>query len=147
MTAKLGDIKAWFEEGVANKQAYMLVFCDTWDHRDYPVYYRCASNARAHRDHPGEMQRFMEAYDLSMSWESQSRGYVNNLPAPEPKPMRTSFSTDDLYKIHENKFWAGGAHVVKKGEVQIDFAEGAVVIPQVQFKQLRDMLDAAEQEI
>lgn len=72
MTTK-SEIDDWFERGLKAKAAYMLVICDTYDHEDYPVYVmtkaRCLSKAKS----PGEMQRVMEVYDLSLDKAAQLR--------------------------------------------------------------------------
>ena len=58
------EISGWFDRGVKQSSAYMIVVCDTFDHDDYPVYTSDVESARAKVKSPGEMQRVMEVYDL-----------------------------------------------------------------------------------
>lgn len=84
--ATIHDLKRWFDEGQKEGALYMIVVCDTYDHDDYPVHI-------FHFDHfwkkydeyaSGEnMQRIMEVYDLSKSWESQSTERAYNTPSRE----------------------------------------------------------------
>jgi hypothetical protein len=77
MAARIGDIRRWFEEGVANKATHMIVVCDTFDHEDYPVFVaphedvREREKAYDHRD----MQRVMEVYNLGMDMDDQLSEY------------------------------------------------------------------------
>jgi hypothetical protein len=64
MAATKQDIDGWFNRGVAQKAEYMLVFCDTWDYEDYPVFTYSDAECLAQYENPGEMQRVMEVYDL-----------------------------------------------------------------------------------
>lgn len=76
------EIAEWFDEGVAKGAAYMLVLCDTYDWDDYPVYASSADEATRRAKYPGEMQKLMEVYNLSMPRDEQLRQYrVMNLPA------------------------------------------------------------------
>ena len=70
MTTKK-DISRWFDEGVNNKYAFMLIICDTFDYEDYPVYTNSAADCMQRYKNPGEMQRIMEVYNLSDDKNSQ----------------------------------------------------------------------------
>lgn len=71
MAATRSAIKRWYEEGVAQGASYMIVFCDTYDHSDYPSYYTSRDDAQKSKDNPGSMQRVMEVYDLNGNKEDQ----------------------------------------------------------------------------
>lgn len=71
MTATLEIIKAWFENGVSNSKAYMIVMHDTYDNGDYPVYYDTADAARARKLDPRDHERVMEIYDLNVDMQEQ----------------------------------------------------------------------------
>ena len=76
MAAGKEDIRAWFEEGVADGMKYMLVVYDRMggpDDFDSPYYYQTAKEAqKAYARLSGEsLYEVMEAYDLSMNIEIQ----------------------------------------------------------------------------
>lgn len=72
MTTK-AEIDDWFDRGVKQRAAYMLVVCDTFDHEDYPVFVMDAAACLAKYKAPGEMQRVMEVYDLGADKGEQMR--------------------------------------------------------------------------
>jgi hypothetical protein len=83
------EIADWFDKGVADKQRYMLVYCDTFDYGDYPVYAKSAEefwrifhNSQYSMDN---MQRLVEVYDLSMGreWQLDERHAWHLPPAEE----------------------------------------------------------------
>ncbi len=79
MTTK-AEIEVWFDRGVTQEASYMLVICDTFDWDDYPVYVSSADEAKKRRANPGEMQKFMELYDLSADKQTQlGQTRANNL--------------------------------------------------------------------
>lgn len=85
MAASLEDIAGWFERGKAQKAAYMIVVCDTFDHEDYPVYANATDFWTKHDAVNGQnMQRIMEVYDLGMPWSQQTKGRVMNTPQKPP---------------------------------------------------------------
>ena len=93
MSASLADIARWFREGVKQGSRYMLVVCDTFDHDDYPVYVSTDVACLERYDHysnHASMQRVMEVYDLTRSWQSQANGgeRVFNLPRLRHDPSR-----------------------------------------------------------
>lgn len=61
------EIGSWFDRGVTQHAAYMVVWCDTYDYDDYPSYYENADKAKAALQKPGSMQRAMECYELDPS--------------------------------------------------------------------------------
>jgi len=69
-------IKEWFDEGVEDKQRWMVIICDTFDHDDYPVYFgegqadECKKRIRE-AQRGVNMQRLMEVYDLTINKEEQ----------------------------------------------------------------------------
>lgn len=71
MTTTAENIGGWFDRGVANNEAYMIVWCDTYDYEDYPAYYDSREEAQKALDKPGNMQKAMECYDLSKSKAAQ----------------------------------------------------------------------------
>lgn len=61
-------IGGWFDRGVADGKAYMVVWCDTYDWSDYPAYYGTKEDAQEALDKDGQnMQKAMECYDLRKS--------------------------------------------------------------------------------
>lgn len=78
MTTK-AQIASWFDRGVAEGASHMLVLCDTFDYDDYPVYVNTVEEARERYNKPGDMQRVMEVYNLSMDKDAQlDKGRVFN---------------------------------------------------------------------
>lgn len=82
MAASIADIAEWFQTGLDEGAAYMMVVCDTFDHDDYPVYTNEAEQFwlkyKAVDDQ--NMQRIMEVYDLRKPWSQQTSGRVWNTP-------------------------------------------------------------------
>lgn len=75
------EIKQWFDEAAHEGAAYMIIFCDTFDYEDFPVF--CPNAADAHKrllESSGAMLRAMEVYDVARGWESQASGRAWNLP-------------------------------------------------------------------
>ena len=71
MAATKEDIRGWLRHAKQTGASYMLVVCDTFDHSDYPVMADTPEIALARYDAPGEMQRVMEVYDLTLGLEDQ----------------------------------------------------------------------------
>lgn len=74
MAASKFDIKGWFEQGVEQGSAYMLIVCDTFDWEDYPVFLPDkdqALKAKAMYASGSNMQRLMEVYDLNGDKDAQ----------------------------------------------------------------------------
>ena len=80
MAATMQDLKRWFENGRKVKATHMIVVCDTFDHEDFPVFVAEGEDARkkAAEFTAEHMERVMEVYSLSRSFESQSTGRVFN---------------------------------------------------------------------
>jgi len=83
------DIQGWFERGKEEKQAYLIVVCDGFDHEDYPTYVATdAECLQKVKEYNGKnMQRVMEVYDLRKPMKAQLDEYrVWNTPeAPKGK--------------------------------------------------------------
>ena len=87
--ANLKDIAEWFQRGLNQKAAYLIVVCDTFEHDDYPVYVS-STDAFYEKYDPLDnknMQRIMEVYDLKLPWSQQSQGRTWNMP-PRPEPTK-----------------------------------------------------------
>ena len=71
------DVKEWFNSGVKDKAAYMIVMVDTYDHGDYPVFVQPDDDIHAELNsrRMAPMQRIMEVYDLSMDRDQQLNEY------------------------------------------------------------------------
>lgn len=65
MAASRSTISGWFDRGVAQGSAFLIVWCDDYDYTDYPGYYKDAEEAQKQLDSPSSMQRAMEVYDLN----------------------------------------------------------------------------------
>lgn len=65
------DIQDAFVRGIEKGARYMIIWCDSFDHEDYPSYYIDLESAIYAKEHPGNMQRYMESYDLSADMEIQ----------------------------------------------------------------------------
>lgn len=67
------QIAAWFDRGVQQGAAYMIVVCDTFDYDDYPAYVKPAEDVHEQVEHyrNASMQRVMEVYDLSANMAEQ----------------------------------------------------------------------------
>ena len=70
MTTKT-EIAEWFDRGVAQGASHMVIVVDTYDYDNYPVFTKTVEDARQRCSCPGEMQRVMEVYNLSMDKETQ----------------------------------------------------------------------------
>ena len=77
MAASKGLISSWFDEGKSQGYQYMIVVCDTFDHEDYPVYAKGATECYEKYDQHNfqNMQRVMEVYDLGQSKQDQLNEY------------------------------------------------------------------------
>jgi len=86
MATTKSDIRRWFDNMKGVGYDYMLVYCDTFDHEDYPVG-RCRDGYWAKRAEldQASMQRFMESYDLSAPIEPQLD--VSRVDRHPPKPV------------------------------------------------------------
>lgn len=72
MPTTQSDLGRWFDRGVADGEAYMVVWCDTFDYSDYSAYYGSREEAQQALDKDGQnMQKAMECYDLRKSKEAQ----------------------------------------------------------------------------
>ena len=82
MATTKDDIRGWFESGMDQGAAYMLVVCDQFDWEDYPVYVMLNENlAERAKTYDGQnMQKIMECYDLAIPMEKQlsQKGLVFN---------------------------------------------------------------------
>jgi hypothetical protein len=67
------EISEWFDLGrnANTRPKYMLVICDTYDHDDYPSYFTTRESALDKIANPGNMQRVMEVYDLTLNKDEQ----------------------------------------------------------------------------
>lgn len=65
------EIGQWFDRGVSQGSKYMLIICDTFDWEDYPYFFEDEKEAREKMSNPGDMNKFMEAYDLSANKDEQ----------------------------------------------------------------------------
>lgn len=77
-------ISEWFDRGVGQKAAYLLVVCDTFDHEDYPVFANSADECREKYKHYNgpNMQKVMEVYDLAAPRQEQISSHrTMRLPA------------------------------------------------------------------
>jgi hypothetical protein len=82
MAATKDDLSRWFDEGIKANQKYMIVVCDTFDYKDYPVYTGEDNFKEQYQKHDGvNMQRIMEVYDLSKNKPAQLNEFNSfNLP-------------------------------------------------------------------
>jgi len=71
MAATKNDILNWLEQAKIKKAKYMMVICDTFDWDDYPVYIMSDMECQETYDYPGNMQKVVEVYDMSIDIESQ----------------------------------------------------------------------------
>lgn len=71
MATSYEQISEWFDMGWTDAKLYMIVWCDEYDHSDYPVYYDDEESAQLALNNPGSMQRAMECYNLEYDKDSQ----------------------------------------------------------------------------
>lgn len=71
MAATKDDIRRWLERCADDGCSHMVVLCDTFDWSDYPSGAHDEAEAREICADPGEMQKVMEVYKLSLDWEEQ----------------------------------------------------------------------------
>ena len=88
MGTSLSDLKRWFEEGKAERHAYLIVVCDSFDHEDYPLYADTLPQFwELYDSHDGtNMQRIMEVYDLSRRWTNGPSLKMELPPRPPRSP-------------------------------------------------------------
>lgn len=75
MSTTRSDIEGWFDNGVADKQQFMIIVCDTFDWEDYPIFCDDAKElAEQYASHNGvNMQTIMEVYDLTKDKVTQMK--------------------------------------------------------------------------
>lgn len=73
MAASREDILGWFKRGQEQGATHVIVVCDTFDHKDYPVFVKSGEDVRecAKKYDQQNMQRIMEVYNLSMDIATQ----------------------------------------------------------------------------
>lgn len=72
MAARKSTLREWFEKGVERGKTHMVVFCDTFDFEDFPVYCESAEAAREIHEAPrASMETIEEIYNLSGDMEEQ----------------------------------------------------------------------------
>ena len=75
------DIRRWLSAARDKGSTHLMVVCDTFSYEDYPVY--CATPEACLEKHarPGDMQKVMEVYDMTMDIEQQiAQQRTMNLP-------------------------------------------------------------------
>ena len=65
------QIKEWAEQGIAGKNKYMVILCDTFDWTDYPHFCSTLADVKRKYANPGSMQKVMESYDLQKDLDKQ----------------------------------------------------------------------------
>lgn len=66
------EISGWFDRGIRDKQDFMFVVVDSYDHEDYPVYCTADDFEKTFQSNNGkDMQHIMEIYDLHRNREEQ----------------------------------------------------------------------------
>lgn len=65
------EISEWFDRGIDEGATHMLVIADTFSYEDYPSFADSEEEARQIAANPGDMQRVMDVYNLSMDKETQ----------------------------------------------------------------------------
>jgi len=60
------DIKRWVDLGKKQGATHLIVVCDTWDYRDYPVYVsKEQSLSEVKAKYRKNMQKIMEVIELN----------------------------------------------------------------------------------
>lgn len=80
MATNKQQIQSWFERGLKDKKAFMIVVCDTFEWEDRPVY--CNEKGFAEEFNKLQyMQKVVEVYNLSLNMKDQlSQRRVFNYP-------------------------------------------------------------------
>ena len=68
-------ISTWFDQGVNDAQAYMVIWCDTFDYTDFPEFFPTRQAAIAALDAASDTLRAMECYDLNAPKRPQLAQY------------------------------------------------------------------------
>ena len=71
MRTTIHDIRRWLERGKENGATHVIVVCDTFDHKDYPVFVMPEENVREKEKKYKNMQRVMEVYSINKDGDSQ----------------------------------------------------------------------------
>jgi len=89
MTAvTLSELEVYFNDGVKQNKAVMVIWTDCFDYEDYPEYFDDKEAARKEKEDTAknekQMRRFQEAYDLKLPFKEQpgmtnGRGRANCL--------------------------------------------------------------------
>lgn len=77
MTVGALEIRGWFREAENRGATHLIVATDTWDYDSYPIYVMPGENPRD-KEPKSMMQRTEECYRISLGWEAQSQGRVQN---------------------------------------------------------------------
>lgn len=65
-------ISTWFDMGVEQGATYMIVICDTYDWKDYPIFVFSDEDIHERNEHYNKnMQKVMEIYNLRMKKQPQ----------------------------------------------------------------------------
>lgn len=70
-------LSRWFDSGVENGDAGMIILCDTFEYSDYPVYVRDRQDfdEKLKEQEAKSMTRVMETYDLVADKDKQMALY------------------------------------------------------------------------
>lgn len=73
MATSKEDIRRWLEYALKEGSQFMIVVCDDFDYKDYPINCKDAKECKAeYTNHDGiNMQRIMQVYDLSIPIDEQ----------------------------------------------------------------------------
>lgn len=70
MAATKEDIIHWFKHGKDDGATHMIVVCDTFNYNDFPRYVFPGEDVHE-KAKPGEMERIMEVYSLTLDMDYQ----------------------------------------------------------------------------
>jgi hypothetical protein len=73
MATTIQDLREWYNRGKNIGATHMVVVCDTYDREDYPCFVMPNQSVKqvAVEHHGPNMQKVMEVYNLSKSFENQ----------------------------------------------------------------------------
>jgi hypothetical protein len=74
MAANKVDLTRWFQNGVRQGFARMIVWCDTYDYSDFPAYVNMTGEELRKyclSENGHNMKRLMEVYDLEADMDAQ----------------------------------------------------------------------------
>jgi hypothetical protein len=108
------ELAEWFDEGVRQGAAFMIVAADTFSYENYPVYVHAGGDKTVHElaqefEHK-PMSRVMEVYALDGDKEAQIAAN-ETWAIPRPEPGESTRSVEESIRLLETGHWVPPGYV------------------------------------